>query len=650
MTDPLVAARAVHFVSTTMVAGALCFAFFVFDPALNKVGGSAPAGPPLRRLLAWIVWSGLAVAIASGAAWLILFSTRVGGHSLSETVASEVIGTVLTQTQFGRTWQLRGVLSALLMIVLVAERRGAPSVTAGGIKVAVAAVLIGALVWAGHGGADEGIGGDIHLIADIMHLLAAAMWVGALIPLAFLFATAWRSRNAMDAAVTLVATRRFSTLGIISVGTLLATGIVNTWFLAGSIPALVGTDYGRLLLVKIALFLTMVCIAVVNRTNLTPRLALGPTSEAARVPLGQLARNSVVEAGLGLLILLIVGVLGIVPPAGHQQPSWPFALRLDASVLNGPIDRAAIAFAAIGVVGGIALIIAGVPFQRWRWRMVVAGLSITIASLAGLERSTVRAFPTSYYRSPTGYAAASIGLGRTLFDQHCAACHGAEGRGGFIHHHEGAVSAADLTADHIYAHADGDLFWWITHGIDEKMPGFGSVIDDNGRWNLIDFVHANADAVRLRANIRGSAYPMPDFAADCTDGTSVTTADLRGRLVHLIIAGANAMERLQQLAHAHIAHDLVTVVVAPEGSSPPDAPFCVVQDDRVLAGFAVYHGDAPSDSEGTELLIDATGQLRALWYPGLEPEWTDVDVLRREIAAIRDPAETARTVSHAHVH
>jgi hypothetical protein len=210
---------------------------------------------------------------------------------------------------------------------------------------------------------------------------------------------------------------------------------------------------------------------------------------------------------------------------------------------------------------------------------------------------------------------------------------------------------ANLTADHIYAHTDGDLFWWITHGIDQAMPGFGSVIDDNGRWNLIDFIHANADAVRLRAGIKGSGYPVPDFSADCPDGTSVTPSDLHGRLVHLIIAGAHAPVRLLQQAHpAHIAHDLVTVVIVPEDSSPPAGPFCVAQDDSVLAAFAVYRGKSPADSEGTELLIDAAGQMRAMWYPGLEPAWTDVDVLRREIAAIREPVAAERVVSHPHVH
>jgi len=51
-------------------------------------------------------------------------------------------------------------------------------------------------------------------------------------------------------AAARTATVRFSTLGIVSIATILFTGIVNTWYLAGSISALVGTDYGRLLLTK----------------------------------------------------------------------------------------------------------------------------------------------------------------------------------------------------------------------------------------------------------------------------------------------------------------------------------------------------------------------------------------------------------------
>ena len=112
-----------------------------------------------------------------------------------------------------------------------------------------------------------------------------------------------------------LAVLRFSTLGIVSVAVLVATGIVNTWYLAGSVAALTGTDYGRLLLVKVALFAVMVAIAAVNRRVLTPRLV--PDHDVAA--LQRLRNNSLIEAAIGAVILLIVGALGTLPPGLHGE-------------------------------------------------------------------------------------------------------------------------------------------------------------------------------------------------------------------------------------------------------------------------------------------------------------------------------------------
>ena len=66
-------------------------------------------------------------------------------------------------------------------------------------------------------------------------------------------------------------------------------------------------------MIKVALFFVMVGIAAINRTWLTPKLtasALDASAKAAR----RLARNSLIEAGLGLAILALVGALGTLPP------------------------------------------------------------------------------------------------------------------------------------------------------------------------------------------------------------------------------------------------------------------------------------------------------------------------------------------------
>jgi putative copper resistance protein D len=112
-----------------------------------------------------------------------------------------------------------------------------------------------------------------------------------------------------------VTTLRFSILGIASVGTLVVTGVVNTWVLVGSLPALFGTEYGQLLLVKLALFLLMLSIAAANRLWLTPRLLRKSLSaSSSQDALRQLRRNSLIEAGLGTAILFIVGALGTMSP------------------------------------------------------------------------------------------------------------------------------------------------------------------------------------------------------------------------------------------------------------------------------------------------------------------------------------------------
>src|SRR5262249_56246288 len=123
-----------------------------------------------------------------------------------------------------------------------------------------------AVVHSGHAAATAGWLGTFHRAADGLHLIAASAWLGGLLPLALLLAAA--RREEISVALARDATLRFSTLGLISVGALIATGIVNGWILAGSVPALIGTDYGRLLLPKVPLFLALAAVAPLNRLRL----------------------------------------------------------------------------------------------------------------------------------------------------------------------------------------------------------------------------------------------------------------------------------------------------------------------------------------------------------------------------------------------
>ena len=109
----------------------------------------------LRRLLAWTVWLGLLVGVVSGAAWLILLAGRIRGLAPAATLSQGVAWIVLTQTRFGETWQVRSVLAALLAASMFALSRGSKNSERwyGVISIVLAASLVGALAWAGHGAA-----------------------------------------------------------------------------------------------------------------------------------------------------------------------------------------------------------------------------------------------------------------------------------------------------------------------------------------------------------------------------------------------------------------------------------------------------------------------------------------------------------------
>jgi copper resistance protein D len=111
---------------------------------------------------------------------------------------------------------------------------------------------------------------------------------------------------------------RFSGMGYVAVAVLVASGLVNGWYLVGSLAALLGTSYGQLLLVKLCLFAGMVGLALTNRFWLVP--SLGRDCEGVRRhALTRLRRHVVAEETLGLLVILIVSALGTMEPGVSQM-------------------------------------------------------------------------------------------------------------------------------------------------------------------------------------------------------------------------------------------------------------------------------------------------------------------------------------------
>jgi putative copper resistance protein D len=479
-----------------------------------------------------------------------------------------------------------------------------------------------------------------------------------------LLAEARRTRDVNWAAVARAATRRFSVLAVTSVTVLLAGGLVNTWFLAGTVPALVGTQYGHLLLGKIGLFIAMLMFAAVNLLRLAPRLA-GPGDGTRNVfwrTVVRLQGNAGIEAALGFGVLAIVGALGTLPPGLHSEPGWPFSFRLDIAALTVG-SRILLAILGLTVcVCAIAAVATGAAGRYRRTAAFAAGLVLCLAvGWIPLRPAIERAYPTSFYAPAEPYAAASVVRGAALYAENCALCHGATGHG------DGPAAAglpirpADLTEPHLFAHSPGDLFWWIGHGMDDGvMPGFAGVLNPNQRWDVINFIRARAASVlagEIGPEVTTAAAPeVPDFAVEA-GGVQQTLREVlkTGPVLLVLFAPAAPVERLQQLAAAQPLLDsagLLVVAVGlgtspdetPEGNRTP--PFVVPVSSEVSSALALFR--AAEDGGETELLLDRAGKIRARWTNnmpgGVAPPGTLVaDAERVARIAVAAPDHAAHT-------
>jgi len=303
MTDAWIAARVVHFAATMAAFGIGAFGLYAF------AGGTIPPDDPVRAALdTALVRAGLVAAVISllSALAIIPFITAEMTGSGALAFDPATWRAVLFDTEFGHVWCWHlGFAVALLVIAALPRRRWR-----NGAVTLAALLLLASLGLTGHAAMDMG-GGPTHEINQMTHLIAGGLWLGGLVPLGVLLYRATR-RDGAYVPLALIALPHFSQIGYVAVALLAITGSVNSVMLVGSFGAFATTPYGRLLAVKIALFLAMIGLALVNRLRLVPRLR-GP--EPTIATLRVLARSVFAEQAIGVTILAVVSVLGTWPPA-----------------------------------------------------------------------------------------------------------------------------------------------------------------------------------------------------------------------------------------------------------------------------------------------------------------------------------------------
>jgi putative copper resistance protein D len=304
----LIIARFLHYLATTALAGLSLFPLYAYAGAEPDVLG--------RWRQRWHLWTALA-ALFSGLCWFAFVAANMSG-SMTDLVDAETVWAVVHDTGFGIVWTLRMLLAALMVGVAawgLCSKVAAPH--QNGMMPLLAAVLLASLAGTGHAQIEESWAGVMHIVADAVHLLAAGAWLGGLIPLALILHRYLGTDLNVGPKNMDQILMRFSGMGYLAVAALIGSGLVNGWFLVGSLSGLLDTPYGQILLGKLAMFGGMLALAIANRFWLVPSMGRIPTDtvEGLARASARLRNHVLGEQFLGWMVLLAVSILGTMQPA-----------------------------------------------------------------------------------------------------------------------------------------------------------------------------------------------------------------------------------------------------------------------------------------------------------------------------------------------
>jgi putative copper resistance protein D len=306
----IIAARMAQFACAMVLFGSALF--FIYGLPGRGIGAARGLRWPRPLLL------GAAIVLALAAAVSFCTQTAVMTGSIADALDPDSLASVFTDTQFGQAAAVRLALALVAAVVLSIAR---PSRGLWLLTAVLGAGVVASFAWTGHGSAGEGAGRLAHLVSDVLHLTAAAVWLGALAALCLLLLRTGKTPPPDELGVLHGALKGFSGIGSGVIAVLLATGLVNSWFLIGPshLAEVFAATYGLVLAAKVGLFGIMLILAAANRFRLTPRLgaALGDATSAAGA-VSALRRSILLETLLGALVLVLVSLLGTLAPMSAQ--------------------------------------------------------------------------------------------------------------------------------------------------------------------------------------------------------------------------------------------------------------------------------------------------------------------------------------------
>jgi copper transport protein len=130
-------------------------------------------------------------------------------------------------------------------------------------------------------------------------MVAVGAWIGGLVWLLL----ALRQKDGLDRSQ---AVRVFSRMAGYTLGVVVVTGLLRAFTEVGSLHDLIGTSYGRTLLVKVGLVCVIACLGALNHYRHVPALALN--SKAAQALRRTVGGEVIVATGILATTAVLVGL------------------------------------------------------------------------------------------------------------------------------------------------------------------------------------------------------------------------------------------------------------------------------------------------------------------------------------------------------
>ena len=336
----------VYFAALASVIGGTLTYLVVVRPVLRATGARIedPDVVVMRRRSATLLaWSGLALVVAAFVQLAAQVARADTGTSFGQALAPARMWQFLVQPAKAGSWVSSGTLilvqnilfvavAALLALLLIPSGRDRlDGLVTAVAPIALTASFVNSLPT---NLSTETFDDVLGTVMAQTHIIAGCTYVGGLVGLALLS----RTRHAFGDHAGLFWARiwqRFSVLALTAVGAVITSGSWLAWKHVGGLSELATTTYGRFLLIKLLLVLTLISAGAYNQFLLTPRIAqahaAGDIGKGFGLTLRHFPAVVTIEAALGLCVLLIVPFLS---GSARKQAGHGAAPAVDGTILS----------------------------------------------------------------------------------------------------------------------------------------------------------------------------------------------------------------------------------------------------------------------------------------------------------------------------